>query len=100
MFYQNRLYTKNARNAAKLSSKVEINIRNNPIPNTCWDVRNVIGDATENKMVLIPQCCEDAYLLTISDPGYIPVHLLSTHGNDDALQDNPLKRPNPALKLS
>ena len=48
---------------------------------------------------LLP-CCEDAYLLTISDPGYIPVHLPSTHGNDDALQDSPLKRPNPALKLS
>jgi len=45
-------------------------------------------------------CCEDAYLLTISDPGYIPVHLPSTHGNDDALQDSPLKRPNPDLKLS
>ena len=55
MFYQNRLYTKNARNAAKLASKVEINIRNNPIPHTCWGVRNVIGDATENKMVLTPQ---------------------------------------------
>ena len=45
-------------------------------------------------------CCEDANLLTISDPGYIPVHLPSTHGNDDALQDSPLKRPNPDLKLS
>jgi len=45
-------------------------------------------------------CCEYAYLLTISDPRYIPDQFPSMHGNDEDLQDAPLTRPNHRLKTS